>query len=408
VLAKGGGARKQSPQFSTTVPRRKPQRAQRGTGAAKRPAQSPQTAPPAHCRHTAHWLGHCKPSDLGASEDGLKPNIASIYWADMPPAEPFPAPPTVPVPEPIPKRVPASNPPASQRPLDPVALARVQRRLDAAPEPPWLHGEAARRMVQRLPIIKLKPQQLIDWGSFLGASATLLRQTYPHAQIMAVENTAPRRHVTAAQLLRPWWSLQRWSAPASTALLPPDVPAAQAQLLWSNMGLQGALDPQAVMAQWQRALAVDGFLMFSTLGPGSLQSLSALYAQQVWPAPFAPFVDMHDLGDMLVHAGFADPVMDQEPITLTWGDADALLVELRQWGGNLAPGRFQGLRSPAWRRELTRLLNATAGPDGRVSLTLEVVYGHAFKAAPRPRLAARTSLPLEDMRALVKAGRRAP
>jgi malonyl-CoA O-methyltransferase len=382
------------------MPRRKPQRAQRGTGAAKRPAQSPQTALPAHCRHTAHWLGRWR-SDLeferrDKREGGPNPNIGSIYWDDMPLAEP----PTEP------RLDPATA--ASHRPLDPIALARVLRRLDAAPRPPWLHGEVARRMVQRLPIIKLKPRHLIDWGSFLGASATLLRQAYPQAQMTAVENTVHRRGVTAAQLLQPWWSLQHWSAPASTALLPTDVPAARAQLLWSNMGLHGAIDPQAVMAQWQRALAVDGFLMFSTLGPGSLQSLRALYAQQAWPTPFAPFVDMHDLGDMLVHAGFADPVMDQEEITLTWANADALLAELRQWGGNLALGRFQGLRASAWRRELTRLLNATAGPDGRVSLTLEVVYGHAFKAAPRPRLAARTSLPLEDMRAMVKAGRRAP
>jgi malonyl-CoA O-methyltransferase len=393
VRTNGGGARKQSPQLATATPRRKPQRAQRGTGAAKRPAQSPQTALAAHCRHTAHWLGSLNRGPAGAKEDGLIPNIGSIYWSNMPPAEPSPKP-----------HLEAAAA-ASRRPLDPTALARVQRRLDAAPEPPWLHGEVARRMVQRLPIIKLKPQQVIDWGSFLGASRALLRQTYPQAQISAVEHTAPRRDVTAAQLQQPWWSLQRWSTPVPTVLLPTDVATAQAQLLWSNMGLHGAIDPQAVMAQWQRALAVDGFLMFSTLGPGSLQSLSALYAQQAWPAPFAPFVDMHDLGDMLVHAGFADPVMDQEQITLTWADADALLAELRQWGGNLALARYQGLRTPAWRRELMRLLNASAGPDGRVSLTLEVVYGHAFKAAPRPRLQAQTTLPLADMRQMVRAGR---
>jgi malonyl-CoA O-methyltransferase len=206
-------------------------------------------------------------------------------------------------------------------------------------------------------------------------------------------------------LQQPWWSLRRWAGGAPTVVLAQDLMPGQGQLLWSNMGLHGAINPQAVMAQWLRAIAVDGFLMFSTLGPGSLQTLSALYAAQGWGPALAPFVDMHDLGDMLVHAGFADPVMDQEQITLTWASADALLVELRQWGGNVAVGRHAGLRTPRWRQRLLDQLNKSADRDGRVALTLEIVYGHAFKPAPRPRLAAETSLPLEDMRAMVRAGR---
>jgi malonyl-CoA O-methyltransferase len=295
---------------------------------------------------------------------------------------------------------------AAQRPLDPVALARVQARLNAASTAPWLHAEVARRMAQRLPVVKLQPTCVLDWASFLGASQALLAQTYPQAQIVAVEATAPRRDATHEGLRPGKWSLRRWSSKAPSAILEDAVAAGQAQLLWSNMGLHGAINPQVVMQQWQRAMAVDGFLMFSTLGPGSLQSLAALYAAQAWGAPFAPFVDMHDLGDMLVHAGFADPVMDQEQITLTWANAGALLAELRQWGGNVALGRAAGLRTPRWRQRLLNVLNSTAGPDGRVSLTLEVVYGHAFKAAPRPRLAAETTLPLDDMRAMVRAGRR--
>jgi malonyl-CoA O-methyltransferase len=292
------------------------------------------------------------------------------------------------------------------RPLDPIALARVLARLNAASGAPWLHAEVARRMAQRLPVVKLQPNTVLDWGSFLGASQALLAQAYPQAQIVAVEATSVRRDATLDVLRPAKWSLRRWSSKAPSATLEDAVVAGQAQLLWSNMGLHGAIDPQAVLQQWQRALAVDGFLMFSTLGPGSLQSLANLYARQAWPPPFAPFVDMHDLGDMLVHAGFADPVMDQEQITLTWAHAQAMLAELRQWGGNVALGRTAGMRTPRWRQRLLQSLNATAGADGRVSLTLEVVYGHAFKAAARPRVAVETRLPLDDMRAMVRAGRR--
>jgi malonyl-CoA O-methyltransferase len=295
----------------------------------------------------------------------------------------------------------------SRRPLDVAALARVTQRVQSAASAPWLHTEVARRMAERLPIIQLKPRRIVDWGSFLGASQAALAQAYPHAQILAVENDAPRRDATTLAQTQPWWSPRRWSGAAATALLPSEVVPGQAQLLWSNMALHGAVDPQAVMQQWQRALAIDGFLMFSTLGPGSLQSLAGLFAAQGWGPAFAPFVDMHDLGDMLVHAGFADPVMDQEQVTLTWANGDALLAELRQWGGNVALGRHAGLRTPRWRSQFLQQLQNRADQQGRVAITLEVVYGHAFKPAPRPRLAAETALPLEDMRAMVRAGRRA-
>jgi malonyl-CoA O-methyltransferase len=113
---------------------------------------------------------------------------------------------------------------------------------------------------------------------------------------------------------------------------------------------------------------------------------------------------MHDLGDMLVHAGFADPVMDQETLTLTWPSAEAALRECRSWGGNAAPGRFAGCRTPRWRERLVQTLAARSG-TGPVGLSFEVVYGHAFKAAPRLALAPETAIPLESMRSLVRAGR---
>jgi malonyl-CoA O-methyltransferase len=306
----------------------------------------------------------------------------------------------------MPSPVSAASASASARPLDAVALARVQRRLLAAAQAPWLHGEVARRMAERLPVVRLQPACVADWGAFLGASGDVLARAYPRARRVAVEPDAARRDATAVALAPPWWSPRRWT-PAVTVLTPDEVAAGQAQLLWANMGLHGATDPAAVMRQWHRALAVDGFLMFSTLGPGTLTRLQGVYAQQGWAAPFAPFVDMHDLGDLLVEVGFADPVMDQETVTLTWASAAALLDELRTLGGNAARGRHAGLRTPRWRRRLQDALADTAGPDGRVALDFEIVYGHAFRPPPRPRLAARTEVPLDDLRTMARAGRRA-
>ncbi len=291
------------------------------------------------------------------------------------------------------------------RPVDAAALARITARMHAADAPPWLHAETARRMAERLPIIRLQPARVLDWWSFNGASSQALRKAYPRAEGLRLEPLLQHRAAApkSAAPSGPWWSPQRWLHTAPALLHEKQLQPASADLVWANMALHFNADPQQVFSQWHRALSVQGFLMFSTLGPGTLGALTALYAAAGWPPPLAPFVDMHDLGDMLVQAGFADPVMDQEPLTLTWPSAQAALDELRGLGGNAHPQRLQGLRTPRWRQRLLGQLAASAGPDGRIALTFEVVYGHAFKPLPRARVAPTTEVPLEDLRTMARS-----
>jgi malonyl-CoA O-methyltransferase len=298
--------------------------------------------------------------------------------------------------------------PITPRSLDAVALARVWGRMQASSGPPWLHGEVGRRMAARLALVRLQPEQVLDWGSFLGDSQAALAAAYPRARRIEVEPDAAGRDRQATRRPGPWWSPSRWAATARPPLKQAEVPPDAAQLLWANMQLHGSAEPQAVLAAWHRALKVGGFLMFSTLGPGSLASLRRLYAEAGWPSPMAPLVDMHDLGDMLVQAGFTDPVMDQETLTLTWADPKALLAELRTLGGNVDPQRHPGLRTPRWRDALLQRLQALARVDGRVALEIELVYGHAFKLAPAPRVASQTSISLQQMRDLVRGNQRLP
>jgi malonyl-CoA O-methyltransferase len=157
-----------------------------------------------------------------------------------------------------------------------------------------------------------------------------------------------------------------------------------------------------LFARWHELLAVDGFVMFSCPGPGTLRELRALYQQRGWPSPTPAHIDMHDLGDMLLQAGFADPVMDQETLTLQWSSPQAMLDELRALGGNTSPARHAGLRTPRWRRQLLDLLAESAGADGRISASFEIAYGHAFKAAPRSRGGETTSVSLQDMRTMIR------
>lgn len=272
-------------------------------------------------------------------------------------------------------------------------------------------------MADRLAVVKMQPQTVLDWGARTGGGGARLAAAYPRASVLAVEpdlgsapgQGGPARPAAAGpqptQPL-PWWSPRRWRrTDAPPALEPSQIDPGQAQLVWANMVLHGLGDPLATLRQWHRTLAVDGFLMFSTFGPGTLAELRALYGQEGWGPPMAPLVDMHDFGDMLVETGFADPVMDQEQIVLTWADAESALAELRTLGANLHPRRSCGLRTPRWRERLLDGLRRTAGGDGRVRLGFEIAYGHAFRPAPRPRVQAEARVDLADLRAMVRAGR---
>ena len=286
-----------------------------------------------------------------------------------------------------------------------MAVNAALRRLARAPQAPWLHAEVARRMADKLQLIVLKPELLIDWWSVLGAGAGLLEQAYPQARRVAVEPDATWAQRARELNQKPWWSPRRWAGGGGTVVVEQsgDITAG-AQLVWANMMLHAVLDPPALIARWHALLSVDGFVMFSCLGPGTLRELRASYERCGWPAPTPGYVDMHDLGDMLVQAGFADPVMDQETLTLQWDSPAALLAELRSLGGNTAPDRIKGLRTPRWRRALEHELGALAGADGKIGLSFEVAYGHAFKGAARVRAGEATKVSLADMRAMVRAG----
>jgi malonyl-CoA O-methyltransferase len=299
---------------------------------------------------------------------------------------------------------------APERPpsLDPVAAARWSTYC-AGEASPWLHEEVASRMQDRLEFIKLQPTRWVHWGPWQGglAAHAALQKRYPQAQAW-LSSEHPQQDLAAQAVLQgKWWQAKRWFGPRLHSGMPPE---GQAHMLWANMQLHNSAQPQNLLKTWHRALAVDGFLMFSCLGPDTLRELREAYAQQGWPAPAHEFTDMHDWGDMLVEAGFAEPVMDMERITLTYETPERLLAELRSWGRNLHVQRFSGLRGRRWLAQLKQVLMTLAKPEegGRLTLSFEIVYGHALKPSPRVPVSAQAAIGLDQMRQMLRSGARIP
>ncbi len=255
-----------------------------------------------------------------------------------------------------------------------------------------LAREVARRMDERLEYIRSEPRRVLDLGCGTGADLPRLAQRFPQAMLLAADFAAPmlahagarlRAETQTPGLLRRM--LGRSPAPLPHVLADAcALPFARGSLgmVWSNMMLPALDDPLPVLQEIHRTLEVDGLLMFSTLGPDSLRELRAALPADAGERVHR-FIDMHDLGDALVKAGFADPVMDMEMLTLTYTDLDGLLQDLRATGtNNAASTRSRGLSGrEGWAR--ARASYEALRQDGRLPATFEIIQGHAWKPAPK-------------------------
>ncbi len=301
-------------------------------------------------------------------------------------------------------------PTQSLPPLDPVAAARwLHSPRLMAQQSPWLHEEVAKRMAERLAWIRLQPAQWVSWEPLRGGMAAhqAVMLLYPDSHAWVQTHHVAKTEQAMRDLGKSGSALGRfstlWRKPRHTVGLSPG----GAHMLWANMHLHAEPNPEALLAQWHAQLTVNGFVMFSCLGPDTAAELRQVYRALGWAAPAQPFTDMHDWGDMLVHAGFAEPVMDMERITLNFASAARMLQELRELGRNLAPQRPAGLHGRDWRAQLLAGIerHGARDGDGRLCLSFEVIYGHALKPTPRAKLAAETSISLDDMRLSLRTPR---
>jgi malonyl-CoA O-methyltransferase len=233
-----------------------------------------------------------------------------------------------------------------------------------------MEAEIGTRMLERLDYLNIAPRRILDAGCGPSREAARLLARYKKAELVALD--------FSLEMLRPgsrrlglFRRNPRKALCGDFEKLP--LLEGSIDLIWSNMALHWALDPLAAFKEFNRVLAPGGLAMFSSLGPDTLRELRAAGAERVHR-----FIDMHDLGDMLVAAGFSAPVMDMEMLRLTYPTGEALLADLRATGQTCARiDRPRGLAGKHFARQLRGALGE------RPSASYEIVYGHAWKAAAR-------------------------
>lgn len=255
-------------------------------------------------------------------------------------------------------------------------LARHANRHDDAARVP---REIADRLLEHLAPVRLVPQAVLDLGAATGDMRRGLTRRYPRTRVLSVDPGLTRLR----QGLGPTW--RRLLAPPALACaedraLP--LRAGSVDMVCCNLALTWSADLPGALSECRRVLRAGGVIMISTLGPDTLKELRAAWKQADRWAHTCPFPDMHDIGDALVGARFADVVVDAESLQVEFDDLDHLLHEVRTVGpGNLDAGRNTGLTTPGQLQRLRAAYKSMDAEDG-CRATLEVVYAHAWAPAP--------------------------
>ncbi len=240
-----------------------------------------------------------------------------------------------------------------------------------------LQREVGNRMLERLDLIRINPERILDVGAGTGRCSKKLAQRYKHAQIVALDialsmlRTARRR----TPPLKRWFGKHAWLCGDAENL---PIGDDSMEMVYSNLTLQWCTDLDNTFSGFHRVLRKGGLLMFSSFGPDTLKELRYSWSQVDPYTHVNTFIDMHDIGDALIRTGFTDPVMDVEYVTLTYKDVMQLMRELKAIGAhNVTAGRQRGLTGAGRLNALVETYEQFRR-DGVLPTTYEVIYGHAW------------------------------
>ena len=286
---------------------------------------------------------------------------------------------------------------------------RVRRSFDRAAarydEAAVLQREVADRMLERMELIRLRPERILDIGAGTGYCTQALRERYRKAEIVSADLSEQmvRRAASRGSLWQRWRRRQRFLV-ADMERLP--LADASLDLVFSNLTLQWCSEPAPVFAELRRVLRPGGLLMFSTFGPDTLMELRQSWRAVDSHTHVSAFPEMHHLGDLLLAEGLADPVVDTERFTLTYREVKGLMRDLKTLGAhNATAGRPRGLTG---RGRFSRMVDAYEQhrQGGVLPATYEVIYGHAWRPEeePEPEGGPVHTVSLERLRSTLRRG----
>ena len=237
-----------------------------------------------------------------------------------------------------------------------------------------LQAEVLSRLLERLQYIKHKPASILDVGCGTGKGIRGLQKHYPGARVHAMD-IAHQMLLEASRQYR-WWS-KKPRVVADMESLP--FRAASFDMLFSSLALQWSNDLKQSLNELARVGKPGGLLMFATLGPMTLNELDQAWRDIDNQPRVHDFIDMHDVGDAMVQAGFAQPVVDAETIRMEYQSFSELLGDIKGIGAsNAALSRSRGLMTPRRLRKLEDAYKAYGFESNKFLASYEVVYGHAW------------------------------
>ena len=262
--------------------------------------------------------------------------------------------------------------------LDRAAIRRhVARASSTYDSSAVLAARLREQMIARLDWIAFTPEAILDLGCGTGHGAAALAARWPKARMAALD--ASPAMLRAAQEQVAGWQIE-WLAAEAEAM---PMPEGSFDLVFSNLMLPWCEDLDAVFAEVARVLAPRGLFTFTTFGPDTLVELRSAWRAADGAPHVHPFTDMHDIGDGLVRAGLADPVLDVSRYTLTYPDVEALMRDLKAIGAqNAAAARPRGLTGRGRLRAMSDAYERHRA-EGVLPASFEVVFGQAWGAVER-------------------------
>lgn len=236
-----------------------------------------------------------------------------------------------------------------------------------------LEQEVGVRLLERTAFKRLEPTRILDLGCGTGTATALLKKSFRKAQVIGLD-------LSVSMLSQ---ARQKSSLTRPLKLLCADMarlPLAQQSfdMVFANLSTFWSADPAALFAEVRRLLRPDGMFLFSGFGPGTLDQLADAWGTVDDSVNLPIFPDLLETGDALTAAGFREPVMDMDRITLDYPGLNELMQELESTGTSLL---IRGWNS--WTKQLGELERnwPRQAVSGRFPLSYEIVYGVAFGPA---------------------------